>query len=224
MACNSATAAALPELEAHLRRTGRDVDVIGVLSPAAQLAVAASRSGRLGLLATAATVSSGAYERTIRAADPHVLLESVACPDLVPVIEAGFPFDQQVVDTVRAYCAPLRAAEVDTVILGCTHYPLVAPMLQRMLGRGVTLVTSGSGVVRSAERALTARGLLNPRPSGKGHRRKMRVLLQQMSQALANAVLVCWALKVRFAGPIWTPAASVRYPLTIAKTGMIAPI
>jgi glutamate racemase len=167
VACNSATAAALPELEAHLRRTGRDVDVIGVLSPAAQLAVAASRSGRLGLLATAATVSSGAYERTIRAADPHVLLESVACPDLVPVIEAGFPFDQQVVDTVRGYCAPLRAAEVDTVILGCTHYPLVAPMLQRMLGRGVTLVTSGSGVVRSAERALTARGLLNPR-SGEG--------------------------------------------------------
>ena len=167
MACNSATAAALPELEAHLRRTGRDVDVIGVLAPAAQLAVAASRSGRLGLLATAATVSSGAYDRTIRAADPHVLLESVACPDLVPVIEAGFPFDQQVVDTVRGYCAPLRAAEVDTVILGCTHYPLVAPMLQRMLGRGVTLVTSGSGVVRSVERALTARGLLNPR-SGEG--------------------------------------------------------
>jgi glutamate racemase len=167
VACNSATAAALPELEAHLRRTGRDVDVIGVLAPAAQLAVAASRSGRLGLLATAATVGSGAYERTIRAADPHVLLESVACPDLVPVIEAGFPFDQQVVETVRGYCAPLRAAEVDTVILGCTHYPLVAPMLQRMLGRGVTLVTSGSGVVRSAERALTARGLLNPR-SGEG--------------------------------------------------------
>jgi glutamate racemase len=167
VACNSATAAALPELEAHLRRTGRDVDVIGVLAPAAQLAVAASRSGRLGLLATAATVSSGAYERTIRAADPHVLLQSVACPDLVPVIEAGFPFDHQVVDTVRGYCAPLRAAEVDTVILGCTHYPLVAPMLQRMLGRGVTLVTSGAGVVRSVERALTARGLLNPR-SGEG--------------------------------------------------------
>jgi glutamate racemase len=64
---------------------------------------------------------------------------------------------------VRAYCAPLRAAQVDTVILGCTHYPLVAPMLQRTLGRGVTLVTSGAGVARSVERALTARGLLNPR-------------------------------------------------------------
>ena len=103
----------------------------------------------------------------VRAADRHVHVEAVACPDLAPIIQGGFPFDQQVVDTVRAYCAPLRAAEVDTVILGCTHYPLVAPMLQRMLGRGVTLVTSGTGVVRSVERALTARGLLNPR-AGEG--------------------------------------------------------
>jgi glutamate racemase len=94
-------------------------------------------------------------------------VEAVACPDLAPIIQGGFPFDEHVVDTVRAYCAPLRAAEVDTVILGCTHYPLVAPMLQRMLGRGVTLVTSGTGVVRSVERALTSRGLLNPR-TGEG--------------------------------------------------------
>jgi glutamate racemase len=66
------------------------------------------------------------------------------------------------VDTVRAYCAPLRAADVDTVILGCTHYPLVAPLLQRILGRGVALVTSGTGVARSVERALASRGLPNP--------------------------------------------------------------
>jgi glutamate racemase len=67
------------------------------------------------------------------------------------------------VETVRSYCAPLREAGVDTVILGCTHYPLVAPMLQRILGRGVALVTSGAGVARGVERALTARGLLNDR-------------------------------------------------------------
>jgi glutamate racemase len=99
----------------------------------------------------------------VRAADPHVHLESVACPDLAPIIQSGFPFDEQVVETVRAYCAPLRAAEVDTVILGSTHYPLCAPMLQRMLGRQVTLVSAGAGVARSVERALAARGLLNPR-------------------------------------------------------------
>jgi glutamate racemase len=163
VACNASSSAALGTLEGHLERIGRDVDVIGVVSSATQLAVAGSRNGRIGLLATPTTVASGAYERAVRAADRHVHLEAVACPDLAPIIQGGFPFDDEVVETVRSYCAPLRAAEVDTVILGCTHYPLVAPMLQRMLGRGVTLVTSGAGVARSVERALASRGLLNPR-------------------------------------------------------------
>jgi glutamate racemase len=113
-------------------------------------------------MATPATVASGAYERAVSSADPHVHLESVACPDLAPIIQGGFPFDSHVVETVRGYCVPLRDAAVDTVILGCTHYPLVAPMLQRSLGRGVTLVTSGAGVARSVERALASRDLLNP--------------------------------------------------------------
>ena len=167
VACNSASAVALEAVERHLARRGVDVDVIGVLGPAAQTAVAASRSGRIGLLATPATVASGAYERTVRTADPHVHLQSVACRDLASTIEAGFPFDEALVETVRAHCAPLRQAEVDTVILGCTHFPLIAPMLQRTLGRGVTLITSGPGVARSVERALAARGLLNPR-AGEG--------------------------------------------------------
>jgi glutamate racemase len=167
IACNAASSAALPAVEARLRREGREVDVIGVVGPATQLAVAGSRSGRIGLLATPATVASGAYERAVGAADPHVHLESVSCPDLAPIIQGGFPFDEQVVETVRGYCVPLRETQVDTVILGCTHYPLVAPMLQRSLGRGVTLVTSGAGVARSVERALASRGLLNPQ-TGEG--------------------------------------------------------
>jgi glutamate racemase len=162
VACNAASSAALGALEHYVESTGRDVDVIGVVAPATQLAVAGSRTGRIGLLATPATVLSGSYERTVRAADPHVHLESVACPDLAPIIQGGFPFDESMVETVRAYCAPLREAQVDTVILGCTHYPLVAPMLQRSLGRGVTLVSSGVGVARSVERALAARALENP--------------------------------------------------------------
>ncbi len=162
VACNAASSAALETLERHLATRREDVDVIGVVAPATQLAVAGSRTGRIGLLATPATVQSGAYERAVSAADRHVHLESVACPDLAPIIQAGFPFDAHVVQTVRDYCAPLRRAEVDTVILGCTHYPLVAPMLQRTLGRGVSLVTSGAGVARSVERALASRRLLNP--------------------------------------------------------------
>jgi glutamate racemase len=163
VACNAASSAALGTLEHYLAAGDPQIDVIGVVAPATQLAVAGSRTGRIGLLATPATVASGAYEQAVRAADAHVHLESVPCPDLAPIIQGGFPFDSHVVETVRQYCAPLRAAEVDTVILGCTHYPLVAPMLQRTLGRGVTLVSSGTGVARSVERALAAHHLLNPR-------------------------------------------------------------
>jgi len=167
IACNSATAAALTAVERHLEATGQDVDVIGVLRPAAQLAVVATHTGRVGLLATPATVASGAYARAISDADPHVHLESVACPDLAPIIQSGFPFNDEVVETVRGYCAPLRDADVDTVILGSTHYPLCEPILQRMLGRRVTLVSAGTGVARSVERALASRGLLNPQ-AGEG--------------------------------------------------------
>jgi glutamate racemase len=162
VACNSATAAALPALQAHVAERTLPIDVVGVVSPESVLAVAATRSGRIGLLATPATVSSRAYDRAINSADPLVRLVSVPCPDLAPIIQSGFPFDQQVVDTVRSYCKPLREARVDTVILGCTHYPLVAPMLQRALGRDVELVLSGSAVARRVEHALASRGLESP--------------------------------------------------------------
>lgn len=167
IACNSASSAALNSLQTHLDDAGADIDVIGAVLPATQLAVAGSRSGRIGVMATRATVLSGAYAQAVRQSDPHVHVESVACPELAPAIQNGFPFDNALVDMIRGYTAPLKEAEVDMVILGCTHYPMVAPMLQRLLGRGVTLVTSGAGVARSAERALAARQLLNPQ-TGEG--------------------------------------------------------
>jgi glutamate racemase len=167
VACNSATAAALPALEAHVAARGEALDVVGVVTPESQLAVEATHTGRIGLLATPATVASGAYDRAVHAADRHVDLTAVPCPDLAPIIQGGFPFDQRVVDTVRAYCEPLREADVDTVILGCTHYPLVAPMLQRTLGREVALVSSGHAVARRVEHALGVRDLESPR-AGEG--------------------------------------------------------
>jgi glutamate racemase len=170
IACNSASSAALHSLQDHLEEIGSDVDVIGAVTPATQLAVAGSRSGRIGVMATRATILSGAYAAAVQQADAHVQLESVACPDLAPAIQSGFPFDDAMVEMIRGYCAPLKAAEVDTVILGCTHYPLVAPMLQRSLGRGVSLVTSGTGVARSVERALAARQRTNPQSSEGSYR------------------------------------------------------
>ena len=159
VACNSATAAAAPALE---QRYGQTLDVIAVVGPESQAAVVATHNGRIGLLATPATVASGAYDKALAAADPHVKLHAVPCPDLAPIIQGGFPFDQQVVDTVREYCAPLKEAGVDTVILGCTHYPLVRPMLQRMLGPGVSLITPGAAIARRVECALSARELDSP--------------------------------------------------------------
>jgi len=196
VACNSATAAALPALEARIADVGDAVDVIGVITPESSLAVEATRSGRIGLLATPATVASGAYAHAVHRADPGVELTSVACPDLAPIIQGGFPFDERVVETVRGYCRPLRDADVDTVILGCTHYPLVAPMLQRMLGRRVTLITSGAAVARRAEHALGVHELLTDR-AGEGSYRFLATGDVEGFRALGTRFLQMPLLDVR---------------------------
>ena len=140
------------------------------MRPEALQAVATTRNGRIGLLATPATVASGAYAEAITAADPHVDLVAVPCPDLAAIIQEGHEFDEDVVDRVRGYCAPIVESGADTVILGCTHYPLVRPLLQRILGRDVHIVTSGHALARQVEHALRSRGLENPR-TGEGEYR-----------------------------------------------------
>jgi glutamate racemase len=171
VACNSATSAALGSLGARMRQTTLGIDVMGVVRPEALRAVAATRSGRIGLLATPTTVASGAYERAVAAVDSHVALHAVPCPTLASIIQAGEQFDEEAVATVRAVCEPLRRADVDTVILGCTHYPLIGPMLQRTLGPDVALITSGAALARQVEHALSTRELRNPRGEGEGEYR-----------------------------------------------------
>jgi glutamate racemase len=162
VACNAATSTALGAIEEFVAASEHPVDVVGVVVPESQQAVEATHNGRIGLLATPATVASGAYARAVRAADPHVELVSVACPDLAPAIQSGLLFDQRIVDVVRSHCEPLRAVGVDTVILGCTHYPLIVPMLQRRLGRDVSLISSGAAMARRVEHALAVRGIGSP--------------------------------------------------------------
>jgi glutamate racemase len=145
VACNAATSAALPKLQASL-----EVPVIGVIAPEAAAAVRATRNRRIGLLATQATVAAGRYEALVRTLDAGVRFSAVACPDLVPLIEAG----EQTVAAVRGYAAPLEAAGCDTVILGCTHYPLIRPVLQRQFGRDVTLVFSADETAREVDETL----------------------------------------------------------------------
>ena len=156
VACNSATAAALPALRARFEP---DTPVVGVVTPESRLAAQVTRSGSVGLLATPATVASGAYERALREAAPNARLTAVACPELAPLIQAGGEVDETVVAVVERYCEPLIAASVDTVILGCTHYPLVRPILQRALGRGVEIVSSGQAIADAVEAALEEAGV-----------------------------------------------------------------
>jgi glutamate racemase len=154
VACNTATSAALPDLQGEL-----DVPVVGVITPEAHAAVQATRNRRIGLLATQATVTSGRYERLVRTLDAGAELVAVACPRLVPLIEGDDPFGEPTVAAVRDYAAPLKAAGVDTVILGCTHYPLIRPILQRVFGRDVTLVFSAEETAREVAETLARKGI-----------------------------------------------------------------
>src|SRR5215216_7332938 len=158
IACNSATSAALPALEEELRRRVR---LVAVVKPESKLAAAATKNGRVGLIATPATVNSGAYARALAAAAPEAELHAVASAELAPLIQEGGEVDHRTLACVEGACRPLKRAGVDTVILGCTHYPLVRPVLQRELGRGVTIVSSGEAIAREVEARLRASGVEN---------------------------------------------------------------
>jgi glutamate racemase len=160
VACNSATSAGAETAREMAEANG--VEVVTVVEPEAEIAAAITDSGRVGVLATPATVAAGAYRRALDRLGRALEVTEVEAPDLAPIIQHGFPFDQGVVDTVRSYCAPLVEADVDTLILGCTHYPLVAPMLQRILGRDVRLITAGHAIAAAAQRTLEGGDLTSP--------------------------------------------------------------
>jgi glutamate racemase len=153
VACNSATAAALPDLQREF-----SVPLVGVITPEAHAAVQATRARSVGVMATPATVESGRYPAAVRTLDAGIAVAQVACPLLVPLIQAGEVAGQELQDAAREYAAPLKQAGCDTVILGCTHYPLIRPMLQRVFGRDVTLITSAEEVAREAAETLARRG------------------------------------------------------------------
>jgi glutamate racemase len=155
-ACNTATSAALPQLQEDL-----GVPVVGVITPEAHAAVQATRNRRIGLLATEGTVEAGRYAELVHALDAGVELVPVACPRLVPLIENDDPFSAETTEAVREYAAPLKEAGVDTVILGCTHYPLIRPIFQRVFGRDVTLVFSAEETAREVAETLARKDYEN---------------------------------------------------------------
>lgn len=160
IACNTATAIGEDVARAVAAEGG--VEVVPVVEPQAEIAAAITVSGRVGVLATPNTVESGAYRRALEAEGRALEVTEVEAPKLAPFIQQGSPFDEGVMTMARAYCEPLKRADVDTLILGCTHYPVVAPMLQRILGRDVRLVSGGHAVAAAVQRTLERADLARP--------------------------------------------------------------
>jgi glutamate racemase len=155
LACNTATARALEDV-----RERSDVPVLGVVRPGAVAATAATRSRQVAVIATAGTVESGAYHDAIVEADAGTHVAQLACPELVPMVEAGILDGRRAESVLRAYLEPLLASQpgLDTLLLGCTHYPLLREPIQRIVGDGVAVVDSAFTTALAAEDLLDALG------------------------------------------------------------------
>jgi glutamate racemase len=154
IACNTASAACLHDARERYR-----VPVVEVIRPAVRRAVAATRNGHIGVIGTRATVTSGAYEDAFAAA-PQVTVHSAACPQFVDFVERGATSGRALLGLASAYLEPLQRAGIDTLVLGCTHYPLLAGLLGLVMGDGVTLVSSADETAKDVYRMLTERDLL----------------------------------------------------------------
>ena len=162
VACNTATAHALPVLRDRLT-----IPVIGVIEPGARAAVRATRNGHVGVIGTAGTIKSGAYERALRALEPSLRITARACPLFVPIVEEGWVDHEATRLIAREYLAPLLREKVDTLVLGCTHYPLLKHVIADVLGPDVTLIDSAEETAREtaavlSDRRLTANGRDEP--------------------------------------------------------------
>ena len=154
VACNTASATALPILEERL-----PVTVTGVIAPGALAATNATRNGHIGVIGTRATIKSGAYERALRELNSEVRIVARACPLLVPLIEEGWLESTITDEILLQYLRPLLDDGVDTLVLGCTHYPLLRPAISRLLGDAVTLVDSAENCARAVRDLLAAEKL-----------------------------------------------------------------
>jgi glutamate racemase len=155
VACNTASSHALDALQRRL-----EIPVVGVIDPAVEHAVGASPHGRIGVIGTLGTVASGAYPHAIHRLAPGASVISRACPLFVPLIEEGWLTHPVLYAVAEEYLTELRNGHVESLILGCTHYPLIAPVVQEIMGPGVTLLDSGAEAARALARLLQQRGQL----------------------------------------------------------------
>ena len=165
IACNTATAHALPALRREF-----DFPIVGVIEPGARAAASATRSRRVGVIGTAGTIKSRAYEKEIRKLLPDVDLTAQACGLFVPLVEEGWLDTEPTRAIARNYLAPFVAADVDTLVLGCTHYPLIKTVIGNVVGRDVRLIDSAYETAREAGDVLRANGLQNDTPNDARYR------------------------------------------------------
>src|SRR5579872_2172898 len=154
IACNTSSAVALERIAAETA-----VPVIGVIEPGARAAAKASRSGKIGVIGTEATIASGAYTRAIQKFRPRAEIYTRACPLLVPLVEEGFLDNEIAEKTVGYYLESLKASGIDMLLLGCTHYPLLRPLFQRVMGPGVKVVDSATATANEVRERLDVLGL-----------------------------------------------------------------
>lgn len=157
VACNTASALALAQLEQTL-----PVPVTGVILPGAQAAVAKTRTGHVGVIGTRATIKSGAYEKALRGLNPDVRVTARACPLLVPLIEEGWLQSSITDEIIMQYLEPLLEDRIDTLVLGCTHYPLLRGAIERLLGGEVALVDSAENCANAVRELLLREDLCAP--------------------------------------------------------------
>jgi glutamate racemase len=161
VACNTSTAIALDQLKVKL-----SLPVIGVIEPGVRRAIERTKSKRVGVIGTEATIQSGAYTRALKAVDPEIEVYSRACPLFVPLIEEGWTDNEVVEMTVKTYLGSLKQSGIDTLILGCTHYPLLKKAIRKFIGSGVRLVDSAEATAKEVEAVLKKAAIA--RKSGKG--------------------------------------------------------
>lgn len=159
-ACNTTSSVSLPILGSMYR----EIPVVGVVEPGARAAVRHTRNRRVGVIATEATVNSGAHLRQIQALDPAVQVFSQACPLFVPLVEKGQANSTQAREAARQYLRPLQEQGVDTLVLGCTHYPFLLGVLREVLGPGVSIVDPAEETINEVESLLERAGGLNDGP------------------------------------------------------------
>ncbi|MBI5887311.1 MAG: glutamate racemase [Deltaproteobacteria bacterium] len=165
IACNTASAFALEEI-----RSALPIPVIGVIEPGAKAATAATRTGRVGIIGTEGTIKSGAYCSAIKALAPDVKTFTQACPLFVPLAEEGWTDNSIAIDTAAAYLAPLKKFGIDTLVLGCTHYPLLKKTIARVMGPGVKLIDSAEAAAQEVRRTLAENDIANSQKSAPSRR------------------------------------------------------